>query len=57
MKVRTAVAHGNRYGDKYHKAEGDEYEAPEATAAKLKALGVVTDAEQPAKSKKAEAKG
>lgn len=27
-KVRATAAHGNAYGDKYQKAEGDEYEIP-----------------------------
>lgn len=56
MLVRTTAAHGNRYGSNYRKAEGDEYDAPEAVAVKLKALGLVGDAEQPAPAKPASKK-
>lgn len=46
VTVRTERPHGNRHGAKYQKAVGDEYPLPEAAAAKLKALGLVSYADQ-----------
>lgn len=38
--VKTLRPHGNAYGDKYQKAEGAEYELPEAQAKQLVADGL-----------------
>jgi hypothetical protein len=45
MRVRTLTPHNNKYGEKYRKAEGDEYDAPDGAAQSLAAQGFVAVAE------------
>jgi hypothetical protein len=55
IKVRALREHGNRFGEKYRKAEGDEYDVPESDAVSLAAQGLVAsidDETQPAEAPK-----
>lgn len=50
MKVKTLKPHNNGYGDKFEKAEGDEYELPAQHAAPLIDAGLIEEGgEAPAK--------
>lgn len=59
MKVKTIKPHANGYGAKFEKADGDEYEIPDASAKTLIDEGLIEEVkgEAPAKGGKAKSDG